>query len=64
LQANLAKSLSNNRAPVGNRIGPMFGTRMVFTHNARVVSAGRDFVEFDRPLTVDVETRFGPQLFK
>jgi hypothetical protein len=42
----------------------MFGTRMVFTHNARVVSAGRDFVEFDRPLTVDVETRFGPQLFK
>lgn len=63
-QADLAKAFINKRSNVGNRIGPMFGNSMVYTHNTRVTAVGADWIEFERPLSVDMDLMFGPQIYR
>lgn len=63
-QADLAQSLTNNKGPVGSNIAPMFGGGIVFTHMSRVMAAGQDWVELERPLHADVELAFQPQLVR
>lgn len=63
-QTDLAKSLMNNKGVVGSKVAPMFGNRMVFTHSSRVLAAGADWLELERPLHVDVQMGFKPLLYK
>ncbi|WIA31910.1 hypothetical protein OEZ86_002770 [Tetradesmus obliquus] len=64
MNTDLAKSLMNNKGVVGSKVAPMFGNRMVFTHSSRVLAAGADWLELERPLHVDVQMGFKPLLYK
>ncbi|KAF6249078.1 pectin lyase fold/virulence factor [Scenedesmus sp. NREL 46B-D3] len=61
-QADLAKSLCNNRTEVGSTLGRDFGGAAVVTHSTRVLAAGADWVEMERPLHVDITLKFKPQI--
>lgn len=62
MQADLAKSLCNNRTEVGSTLGRDFGGAAVVTHSTRVLAAGADWVEMERPLHVDITLKFKPQI--
>lgn len=63
LQAGLAKALCNSRGEVGSTLGQDFGGAAVVTHSSRVLAAGRDWLELERPLHLDVALEFGPEIF-
>ncbi|KAF6249079.1 hypothetical protein COO60DRAFT_1583210 [Scenedesmus sp. NREL 46B-D3] len=63
-KAELAKHLINNRTEPGNRLGPDFGNRQMFTHMTRVTGVGPDWVEIERPLHVDVSLLFKPTVYR
>jgi hypothetical protein len=64
LQAELAKHLINNRTEPGNRLGPDFGNRQMFTHMTRVTAVGPDWVDIERPLHVDLSLLFKPTVYR
>ena len=64
MQTDLAKSLMNYRGAVGSKVAPMFKDKMVFTHSSRVLAAGPDWVDMERPLYADVQLHFKPLLYR
>jgi hypothetical protein len=62
MQADLAKALCNNRTEVGHTLGQDFGGAAVVTHSTRVLAAGADWVELERPLPVAVKPEFQPEI--
>lgn len=42
----------------------MFKDKMVFTHSSRVLAAGPDWVDMERPLYADVQLHFKPLLYR
>eukprot|EP00775_Hariotina_reticulata_P011527 gene11526-11670_t len=63
-QADLAKSLTNYKTEVGNRIAPMFANGVMLSHLSRVLAVGLDWLELERPLHVDVDLAFQPQIVR
>lgn len=63
-QAALAKAFCNNRTEPGARLGPDFGNKQMFSHMTRIVAAGPDWVDFERPLHVDVNLQFKPSVLR
>jgi hypothetical protein len=63
LQADLAKALCNNPKEIGYALGQDFGGAAVVTHSSRVLAAGQDWVELERPLHVDVKMEYQPEIY-
>ncbi|KAF8061410.1 hypothetical protein HT031_004501 [Scenedesmus sp. PABB004] len=61
-RGDLAHALCNRRAPVGADLGRDFGGGAMLTHASRILAAGDDWVELERPLPVDVDLEFKPTL--
>ncbi|KAF8061409.1 hypothetical protein HT031_004500 [Scenedesmus sp. PABB004] len=63
-EADMARAFCNNRTDVGDRLGPDFGNRQMFSHMSRVTAVGPDWIELERPLHVDVALAFKPTLYR
>lgn len=60
----MARAFTNNRTDAGPNVRKDFGGKPMFHHASRVLAAGEDWIDLERPLHVDVELAFSPTLFR